>query len=581
MYFDGCKYGKGGNNPNIRKFKLTNGGEDKENEIENTLQDIATLISPLYEKVAPDSYKNMTTYESIASDCRIGRKPGRPFSGVTAVSDFCAHAHRDTNNMNAGCTLIVSLLKPENRDIHKKPDDEQLHVLPHYSIDDTDEYGTHEGQYAKVRSGQLEILKRFERSLVTRSKPRKGCKRGHPTGNRKKFLDRFLKISKTTKNMEQAVQEATAGLEHEKTNNVDPNVLVARPPKRRGRKPKWMSSLTETSKQPHVNPYITYQHNPTYQPPTPQSMEVSPVTSPIKSSATIPTGTPIGPPEISTVKPEAENFTILNSDCSENFGPDATDVGGVAIALTHGSVAWECALKELHATTALRQPNRFRPTRIGLIFYQHKNLNNANHGYENVLERQKDKNSRDYEAWKEGKFIPTSRKLQSMKDDGFCFPDNVLTVPPGTDMNQSAISKPDLSFLNVVEKQGKPFRIGDLKNSSVTWTGTPNSTTTGTPTGAPPQPSMSKPDYRVFNVVEKQGQPFRIGDLKNSPVTWPGTTTTTGPPTGMPIGPPPPLIPTNPSAASYPVSSNQIAQHQFQIFQTPYGVHGYGPILPK
>ena len=52
------------------------------------------------------------------------------------------------------------------------------------------------------------------------------------------------------------------------------------------------------------------------------------------------------------------------------------------------------------------------------------------------------------------------------------------TVPPGTDMNQSAISKPDLSLLNVVEKQGKPFRIGDLKNSSVTWTGTPNSTTT-------------------------------------------------------------------------------------------------------
>ena len=126
MYFDGCKFGKGGNNPNIRKFKLTNGGEDKENEIENTLQNIATLVSPLYEKVAPDSYKNMTTYESIASDCRIGRKPGRPFSGVTAVSDFCAHAHRDTNNMNAGCTLIVSLLKPENRDIHKKPDDEQL-----------------------------------------------------------------------------------------------------------------------------------------------------------------------------------------------------------------------------------------------------------------------------------------------------------------------------------------------------------------------------------------------------------------------------------------------------------------------
>lgn len=39
-----------------------------------------------------------------------------------------------------------------------KPEDEQLHVLPLYIMDTTDEYGSKEGQDEKVHAGSVEVL---------------------------------------------------------------------------------------------------------------------------------------------------------------------------------------------------------------------------------------------------------------------------------------------------------------------------------------------------------------------------------------------------------------------------------------
>ncbi|KAM5245300.1 methylcytosine dioxygenase TET1 isoform 1-T1 [Hipposideros larvatus] len=511
MYFNGCKFGRSpsprrfridpssplhsyyeritkGRNPERRYVKpeaICPGHEAMEKNLEDNLQSLATQLAPVYKQYAPVAYQNQVEYEHVARECRLGSKEGRPFSGVTACLDFCAHPHRDIHNMNNGSTVVCTLTREDNRLLGVIPQDEQLHVLPLYKLSDTDEFGSREGIEAKIRSGAIEVLTpcHKKRTRFTQPVPRSGKKRAAMMTEvlahkiravEKKFIPRVKRknnstmtnsskasllplLGNRTETLQPEIKSESEpsfifrGADNTKTYSLTPS--IPHPVKEANLSPgfSWSPKTASTTTSPFKNdssvsygfserssnPHCTTpsaRHSganaaagectgiappgevgplPTLSTPMPDAlMYPEPPTCPSEqlNSHQPNQQTPFitSPPDLASslmeedeqhseadeplsddplsddlLSPAEEKLPHIDeywSD-SEHIFLDA-NIGGVAIAPAHGSVLIECARRELHATTPVEHPNRNHPTRLSLVFYQHKNLNKPQHGFE-------------------------------------------------------------------------------------------------------------------------------------------------------------------------------------------------------
>ncbi|XP_025019127.1 methylcytosine dioxygenase TET1 [Python bivittatus] len=498
MYYNGCKFAR---SKTPRKFRLLTDDHMQEENLENNLQTLATDVAPLYQKLAPDAFQNQVENEHLGPDCRLGTKNGRPFSGVTACIDFCAHAHKDTHNMHNGSTVVCTLTKEDNRTVGVIPNDEQLHVLPLYKISQTDEFGTEEGLEAKIKTGAIQVLTAFPREVRMLAEPRRATKKkpetkkqslaekkhsapvrgknGVPENNRRtsQSLGSKMNIAQPGTKMETAEYFSTISpnlgastncsllKQHGPSSPLKLDSLPSCSPLSGGLMPVTNNQedvstpygyLQCSSNKPHVTSKgsnfdvstgdhtgILMDEKRNGVPPFLQDLTMSrsavnrenlPLAAEhelvnkqnceanLKSSSasqvasSCESALPLNAPEdvsrneicssqehptqksglwqspncgSATVEDESSGQLLKHTDSeekAEEMWSDSehnfldNDIGGVAVAPSHGSILIECARRELHATTPLKKPNRNHPTRISLVFYQHKNLNEPKHG---------------------------------------------------------------------------------------------------------------------------------------------------------------------------------------------------------
>ena len=275
---------------------------------------------------------------------------------------------QDINNMVGGATAVVTLLRPEDRELDD-PEDQQYHVLPLYVPDCPAEELNN-----NVEAGGLKILDKFKRTIAIRDTKKANCKRGKINAERKRMLDGLNKDNKI---------------------------------------PQFDGNLTLGDDSLASDASFNLSSD---------SLDLSSQSQNLSTSSVVTDTSMLGLDDIM----DGLRIITHESDCLEAFEDES--IGGLAFALPHGSILIECAKQELHATTALKQPNRGHPHRIGLVFYQHKNLHHPNHGADEFRRKRAIREFRDYVQWLKGNYVPTQSKLRAMIESGFDFPEDVKTV---------------------------------------------------------------------------------------------------------------------------------------------------------
>lgn len=108
-------------------YQRSHGAKTNDSVLANLSHHLADIAANCLEELAPEAFDNMREHAEKAKECQLGNDTG-VFAGVTLVSDYVAHPHKDFNDFPKG---VIGLFSFTNASIAAQA---QMHILVNYSL---------------------------------------------------------------------------------------------------------------------------------------------------------------------------------------------------------------------------------------------------------------------------------------------------------------------------------------------------------------------------------------------------------------------------------------------------------------